>query len=269
MRSRYLVHCMRISTPFARRRNRLFISSSSYFDRNFSIFPDNKKEKDNLSTKQEQDTLDQEKFYTMGPLRIRAVNVNLPNALTIARILASPPLSVLYLQGYYKSAFFLFMSAGACDFWDGYLARKWNQQTVLGAMLDPVSDKILVAALALPMAYDGTLPIWLVTLIIGRDVGLVAGGFWHRFRTKQRDEFLFDTKRVNWTVEPTFVSKCNTAGLIALVSFGLTNSAFSLPGDFLIQWMSYGVGCTTAWSAVEYINMFVKNDAFKDRKRVD
>lgn len=57
-------------------------------------------------------------------------------------------------------------------------------QQVLGAMLDPAADKLLVASLALPMAVTGAIPLWLCALIVGRDVGLMAVGFWHRFKTR-------------------------------------------------------------------------------------
>eukprot|EP00941_MAST-03F_sp_MAST-3F-sp1_P001345 g1345.t1 len=169
----------------------------------------------------------------------------------------------------YKSVFAGFLLAGACDYWDGYLARRWNQQTVLGAMLDPLADKVLVASVALPMAYTGMLPLWLVSLIVGRDVILLSGGFWHRFRTRTEGAFLFDTREVKFTVEPTFVSKCNTAGQILLVSSALTHSAFSLPSMDIIQSLGYGVAFTTVWSSGEYLNMFLKNDAFKDRSSID
>ena len=51
-------------------------------------------------------------------------------------------------------------------------------------MLDPAADKLLVASLALPMAITGAIPLWLCALIVGRDVGLMAVGFWHRFKTR-------------------------------------------------------------------------------------
>ncbi len=53
-------------------------------------------------------------------------------------------------------------------------------------MLDPAADKLLVASLAIPMAVTGALPLWLSALIVGRDVGLMAVGFWHRFKTRAR-----------------------------------------------------------------------------------
>jgi cardiolipin synthase len=212
--------------------------------------------------------VEDEAHYSLAGFRVRRANVNLPNALTVARILASPPLALLYLNGHHKAAVAGFLAAGALDWWDGYLARKWDQRTVLGAMLDPVADKILVASLALPMAYTGALPSWLVALIVGRDVGLVAGGFWHRFQTRSEGAFLFDTREVNFTVEPTFVSKCNTAGQIALVSGVLASSAFGVPHEAALTWLGYGVGVTTVWSGAEYAMMLWRDDAFKDRSEV-
>lgn len=65
--------------------------------------------------------------------------------------------------------------AGASDWLDGYIARNSNQQSVLGSILDPLADKILVAAVAVPLAVQGIIPGWLVCLMLTRDLGLVAG----------------------------------------------------------------------------------------------
>ena len=75
---------------------------------------------------------DNEEFYSLGPLRMRKVNANIPNFLTFVRIGMSLPVGYLFYTGEYKLAFAGFFVAGACDFFDGYLARRWNQKTVRG-----------------------------------------------------------------------------------------------------------------------------------------
>lgn len=67
------------------------------------------------------------------------------------------------------------MLAGLSDVADGYIARRFDQQSVLGSILDPLADKALVAAVALPLALTGALQPWLVALMVTRDVGLVVG----------------------------------------------------------------------------------------------
>ncbi len=70
--------------------------------------------------------------------------------------------------------------AGASDWVDGYIAKNFNQKSVLGSYLDPLADKVLVASVTCACAVQGLLPTWLVGLFIGRDVVLVVGAFAHR-----------------------------------------------------------------------------------------
>ena len=96
----------------------------------------------------------------------RSALTNLPNILTYGRILAVPALvACFYLEGDGARwlALGIFIVAGITDFLDGYLARLWKQQSSLGRMLDPIADKLLVAATLLVLAWDGT--IWGVHLV--------------------------------------------------------------------------------------------------------
>lgn len=102
---------------------------------------------------------------------------NLPNILTVLRLLAAPALAVMFL--YFTRpyadwfALMLFVSAAVTDWFDGYLARAWRQETKLGAMLDPIADKAMVViALMVIMGYSSMSP-WLVlpaTVILFREV---------------------------------------------------------------------------------------------------
>ena len=102
---------------------------------------------------------------------------NLPNLLTVMRLLAAPMVAVMFL--YFNRpwadffALFLFLSAAITDWFDGYLARAWKQETKIGAMLDPIADKAMVIiALAVILGYSTMTP-WLVlpaTLILVREV---------------------------------------------------------------------------------------------------
>lgn len=102
---------------------------------------------------------------------------NLPNILTILRLLAAPGLAVmfLYFQRPYADwfALLLFVSASLTDWVDGYLARAWKQETKIGAMLDPIADKAMVIiALMVIVGYSSMSP-WLVlpaTVILFREV---------------------------------------------------------------------------------------------------
>jgi CDP-diacylglycerol--glycerol-3-phosphate 3-phosphatidyltransferase len=101
----------------------------------------------------------------------------LPNILTVLRLLAAPGLGVMFLYFHRPAADFLalalFLSAAITDFFDGYLARLWKQESKFGAMLDPIADKAMVAiALLVIVGYSGMSP-WLIlpaTLILFREV---------------------------------------------------------------------------------------------------
>ena len=102
---------------------------------------------------------------------------NLPNLLTVLRLLAAPMVAVMFL--YFTRpyadffALFLFLTAAITDWFDGYLARAWKQETKIGAMLDPIADKAMVViALAVILGYSTMTP-WLVlpaTVILFREV---------------------------------------------------------------------------------------------------
>jgi cardiolipin synthase (CMP-forming) len=105
---------------------------------------------------------------------------NVPNLLTYGRILAVPVVAGLLMFGGDRSrwvALGIFLVAAISDFLDGYLARKWQQQSALGRMLDPIADKVLVAVVLLVLASDNILQgghMWAAIIILAREV-LVSG----------------------------------------------------------------------------------------------
>ncbi len=105
---------------------------------------------------------------------------NLPNVLTYGRIAAVPLVAGLLMYGGNSArwlALAIFVVAAISDFFDGYLARKWQQQSSLGIMLDPIADKVLVAVVLLVLSADGILfggHIWAAIIILAREV-LVSG----------------------------------------------------------------------------------------------
>ncbi len=100
---------------------------------------------------------------------------NIPNVITVLRIVLIGVFGVLLIQGHDAWAITVLAIAGASDFLDGYLARKWNQTTELGRILDPAADRILTVVVVLGLAVRGIIPWWLVGLLLARDavVGLM------------------------------------------------------------------------------------------------
>ena len=112
--------------------------------------------------------------------RVRAMLLGLPNLLTYGRILLVPVVTGLVMWGgtiAHWVALILFILAAISDFFDGWLARRWQLQSSLGRMLDPIADKLLVAACLLALVGDGTIEgfhLWAAIIILCREV-LVSG----------------------------------------------------------------------------------------------
>lgn len=99
--------------------------------------------------------------------------MNLPNALTVSRIFLVPLLVVVLLTGRFSDreiwGFMVFMAAALTDYFDGYLARKRQQITTLGKLLDPIADKLLISAAFVSLVELDIAPAWMVVVIIGRE----------------------------------------------------------------------------------------------------
>ncbi len=95
--------------------------------------------------------------------------MNLPNKLTIARVIAVPFFIAAYMTGYNLVAFILFVAASLTDMLDGKIARKYNLVTNFGKIMDPLADKILVYSAFCLMVDDGTMPGWMLIVILARE----------------------------------------------------------------------------------------------------
>jgi len=103
--------------------------------------------------------------------------MNLPNALTAARIFMIPVFLGLFLasfRGHEYAALGVFLAAALTDLVDGLLARRTNKTTELGALLDPVADKLLITTAVILLVGAGRLPSWLAVVIIGREVAVTG-----------------------------------------------------------------------------------------------
>ena len=119
--------------------------------------------------------------------------LNLPNVITIFRILACPAITVLALAGGVMNgllAFVLFVVASLSDLWDGYLARKHGWITDMGKLLDPLADKLLLVATFIPfyiishrgpgweLPWWGALPVWVLVVVFGRELFMTVFRGW-------------------------------------------------------------------------------------------
>ena len=101
--------------------------------------------------------------------------MNLPNALTLFRILLVPAFLIAVIYGWLATALVLFITAGITDLLDGVLARRYGHETILGSFLDPVADKLLMTVSFISLAVIGLLPPWLGVLAVSKDLFVVIG----------------------------------------------------------------------------------------------
>ncbi len=104
---------------------------------------------------------------------------NVPNILTLVRLLAIVPLVILlsYWPKYKTTSFIFFLSIWLTDMLDGYIARTFNQITDFGKLFDPVVDKLFQIAVAVTLAAIGRLPVWVPTFIVCREALMILGGY--------------------------------------------------------------------------------------------
>ncbi|KAL8370423.1 hypothetical protein RB595_000684 [Gaeumannomyces hyphopodioides] len=180
----------------------------------------------------------------------------IPNMLTASRLIAAPVVGYAILHDQHALALGLFAYAGLSDLLDGWIARRWNQGTVVGTIIDPMADKTLMLVLTLSLAAKGALPLWLVALIIGRDVGLAIAAIYYRWvslpppKTFRR---YWDFSLPSAEVRPTTISKYNT--FLQLGLMGLTATAPVVPLDLAgsLTILQYVVAVTTVWSGASYV----------------
>lgn len=101
--------------------------------------------------------------------------MNLPNSLTILRILLIPVYVGFMTYGRFGAALVTLLGAGLTDALDGLIARRMNQRTALGEILDPLADKLLLTSAFLTLAFLHLVPSWVVILVVSRDVILLLG----------------------------------------------------------------------------------------------
>jgi cardiolipin synthase (CMP-forming) len=169
--------------------------------------------------------------------------LNVPNALTLVRILTIPAFLILLTSGRPALALAVFVAGGITDALDGAIARLTNTKTELGAILDPLADKLLLLSSFSVLAVMGLVPPWLTVLVLFRDVFLVAGYF-----------FLFVFTGAWITVRPSVIGKLTTFFQLASVTLVLVGVSFpdALPPT-LSKTLFIAAGTTTALSGLQYM----------------
>lgn len=157
-----------------------------------------------------------------------------PNQLTILRLVFIAPVILFILYGHYGAAFTLVLIAGISDGLDGLLARKLGQQTTLGMYLDPIADKLLLSSSFVTLGLAHQIPLWVVILVLTRDVIIVATALLMMLTTPIR------------TFRPSIYGKANTVAQIATVL--LTLLALINPMELLDRLALIAVYCTAVFT---------------------
>jgi cardiolipin synthase len=171
------------------------------------------------------------------------LSLNVPNLITLSRLLSVPLMIWLIVGDRFSIAFWVFVVAGVSDALDGYVAKRFDCRTRLGALLDPVADKALLSSVYVALGSGGILPDWLVILVVFRDVTIVGGFMLMQMIAAPRQ---FD---------PLYISKLNTLVQIALVAYVLAGLGlgFSDGGGDVTEALVWGAAATTVLSGMSYL----------------
>ncbi len=150
-------------------------------------------------------------------LKKGGLSINIPNAITILRILLTPLFVIFLLKDLYVLALVTFAVAGISDGLDGFIARCYNQRTELGAYLDPVADKLLLIAAFLSLAVLRIAPAWVAVIVISRDVVIILG------------ISILTMKNIKVEINPSMISKMTTFAQLFTIFFILLS-----PGNGLL-----------------------------------
>jgi cardiolipin synthase len=171
--------------------------------------------------------------------------LNIPNIITLARVILVPVVFWLLITGATEVAFVVFIIAGISDAVDGYLAKTFGWQTELGAYLDPLADKLLIVSIFLALGVDGKLPLWLVVAVVSRDILIIIAVMlsWLLGRPVR--------------IKPLIVSKANTLAQILLAATVLADEGFGLGLGwvrFVLVWLT---GILTVASLAAYLHSWL------------
>ena len=181
----------------------------------------------------------------------------IPNTLTIMRLLLVVPIGYLIIQKKFDIALIVFFIAAFSDAIDGVIARKFGWQSRLGSILDPLADKAMLVTAYLSLGWIELLPMWIVALVLLRDVLIVLGAI------------VYHVYVGRFSMEPSIISKANTffQSLLALV---VVFSQVYIPLEhYVVSPLIYIVAVTTIMSGLLYIKVWSQRASHKKSNRLN
>lgn len=167
--------------------------------------------------------------------------LTVPNVITIVRLLMLPLIVYFVLVGRYGAAFYLFLAAALGDLLDGFIARRFNQISALGAILDPIADKITMLTMTVLLAWHEILPLWLAVAILVRDIVIAGGALAYHFVVGRVE------------MAPTMISKLNTSLVFGTLCAALAATAAIVPGGPWMRSLYILVFVTVIASGLHYV----------------
>jgi cardiolipin synthase len=172
--------------------------------------------------------------------------MTLPNLISLGRLLSVPVIVWVLLSGFIELGFWLFIAAAISDGVDGFIAKRFNSASALGAYLDPIADKVLLVSIYISLGQANLLPLWLVILVVSRDI-LIVGAVLLSFAMDQRIK-----------MAPLMVSKINTVAQIGLAIVVMSQGAFGWTADIFDIGFIMVVAASTVMSGAAYMFNWIK-----------
>lgn len=166
--------------------------------------------------------------------------MTIPNLLTILRVLLTPLLVIFLLEDRLSEALIVFVAAGITDGLDGLIARLYKQKTRLGAFLDPLADKLLLATTYVLLAVQNLVPSWLTVIVLSRDVLIVLG------------VFVLFMQDLPFEIKPSLASKLTTCAQI-LTAIVTMATALASPHPLLKHVLFQFTAAVTIVSWAQYM----------------
>lgn len=177
----------------------------------------------------------------MGKNAVTDRILTIPNVLTVSRMVLAPLVALYIVRQEFVRALWGLLAAGATDGLDGFIAKWFDQSSPLGALLDPLADKLLMLATVLALTSIGLLPLWVAVPILLRDAVICCGALAYYRRAGSIE------------MQPTILSKANTCAQIGLLLMVVALHAFVLPLDNFLFPAFLLVLVTTISSGVQYV----------------
>jgi len=184
------------------------------------------------------------------------LSINIPNILTVTRILLTPLFVIFLLRDMFSFALLVFSIAAISDGLDGLIARYFKQYSVLGAYLDPIADKLLLTSAFVSLAVLRIIPPWLAVIVLSRDILIVIG------------IAVFAITNIHIEIKPSLVSKCTTVAQLLTIFLTLLDP--KIPGAHIIKWSLIWITAgLTIISGLHYIYFglnLLQNNSGKNQK---